>query len=366
MGAPVVVSLTAEIPEEHRDLLYRVPRAAASFIAGAGQLVVPVGFSPEYAAEPPGPWAAAVGATAFATIAIGALFAWRLRARAAWLALGALIAVVGYLPNLGFVPLTNLRADRYFYLPSLGLCLAAAAVLVEGLGRMGRRHPGGRFEVPAMWGAVLCLILVLGVRTVRVGRFWSNDRALWRHATETEPNARRAWLALAEVELRAGRTVEALRAVDRGLALAEDAHGLELRGLVLLRQGDLGGARAELERVLAAAAVEGQHRAQVLNNLGVVELKLGQARSALARFREAMTRAPRYSQAAINTARAARELGMVAEAEATLRDFLSRVPEAGEAWRELGSLLEAEGRHGEAQEAYARAGDRGPDGGSGD
>jgi tetratricopeptide (TPR) repeat protein len=353
IGAPASVSRSVELSEHH--LWSAVPAAARAFLAGVCQLVMPLGLSPEYADPARGAAGVLWCAGAVVLLGAGVALAIRLRGRAPWIGLGIIAGVIAYLPNFGLVPLTNLRADRYFYLPSLGLCLAAAAIVVGGLERVRRVREATFMDLPGSWLAVALLVFVLGMRSLHQGRIWASDLTLWRHATAIAPSASRAWLNLASAELHAGQTVEALRDVDRSLALEDDVHARELRALVLLAQGDPLAASAELSRLVAAPALSDAYRAQLLNNLGFVEQRLHRSQQAIERFRQAEALAPRFELPALNRARVLAELQQVAEAESVLRGLLGRVPESSEAWRQLGQLLEAQGRADEAAAALEHA-----------
>jgi hypothetical protein len=302
MGGAGLVSHTAELPPEHRHLLTAVPIGAWSFLCGLGQLVFPWRLSPDYVEleHPVLGWAALV------VIALAAAGAWRLRSRQPWLALGVLGGIAAYWPTLGLVPISNLRADRYLYLPALPLSLAVAALL----GLLVARVPalrGRTFEVPRPWLVLALLVALLGARTRQQARVWRDDLTLWTHATRIQPGASRAWTALSEARLRRGLLPGAHAAVEHSLAIADDPHARELFGIVLMEEGDLAGAHRALERALATA--EPHHRAEWLNNLGACELRLGQVDAALARFQEARRLAPDYEQAWLNAARALQEKG---------------------------------------------------------
>jgi tetratricopeptide (TPR) repeat protein len=298
MGGPGVVSHTAEIPPEHASPLQAVPIAAWSFLGGLGQWLFPWRLSPDYVELEH----AALGWLALGAIALAAVLAWRLRARQPWLALGLLGAIAAYLPTFGFLPISNLRADRYLYLPSLGLALATAAVLAWLPGLRGRT-----WEVPRVWLVVAILVAALGARTRQQARVWHDDLTLWTHATRVQPGASRAWTALAEARLRRGLLPGARVAVERALDLSGDPHARELHGIVLMEQGELTAAHAELERALAAA--EPHHRAEWLNNLGTCEVRMGLLDSALARFEEARRLAPDYEAAWLNAAHTLQQKG---------------------------------------------------------
>ena len=302
MGGLALVSHTAEIPPEHGSPLTAVPIAAWSFLAGVGQWLFPWRLSPDYVELEH----AALGWAAAAVIALSAVGAWRLRARQPWLAAGVLGAIAAYLPTSGLLPISNLRADRYFYLPSLGLALATAAGLAWLVARVPALR-GRSFELPRWWLLVAVLVAALGARARHQARVWRDDLTLWTHATRVQPGASRAWTALAEARLRRGLLPGAHAAVDHSLRLADDPHARELLGIVLMEEGDLDGAHRELERALAQA--EPHHRAEWLNNLGTAELRLGRLDAALARFQEARRLAPDYEAAWLNAARTLQQKG---------------------------------------------------------
>jgi tetratricopeptide (TPR) repeat protein len=301
MGGPALVSHTAELPPEHRTPLTALPIAAWSFLCGVGQLVVPWRLSPDYQELEH----RALGWAAVAIIALVAVVAWRVRARQPWLSLGVLGGIAAYLPTFGLLPISNLRADRFLYLPALPLSLAVGA-LVALLARVPALR-GRTFEVPRPWLVLALLVAVLGARTRRQARIWHDDLTLWTHATRVQPGASRAWTALAEARLRRGLLPGAYAAIEHSLAIADDPHARELLGIVLMEQGDLPGARRALERALEQA--EPHHRAEWLNNLGACELRLGLLDAALARFEEARRLAPLYEEAWLNAARALQQKG---------------------------------------------------------
>jgi tetratricopeptide (TPR) repeat protein len=345
MGGVGIVSHTAEIPAPHRSLLHALPQGAWGFATGVAGLLLPVfRLSPEYDEGPVG-WGVMV------LVGAALLVAWRLRRRYPLLALGVLGAWVAYLPTAGLVPLSNLRADRYLYLPSLPLLLAAAGLLVAGLERVLRGPP--LFELPRPWIALAVLLVVLGLRTRVQGRVWRNDLTLWSQGTAVAPRSPRAWNALAEARLRAGQRTAALEAARRSLALAEDAQGRELLGIALMESGDLTGARRELERALAASPA--QHRPELLNNLGACELELGLLDQALARFAAARRLEPSYDRPWLNAARALQKASRADEALALLQQMTEAQPQSFDGWGQLGAALEERGQPAEALSAYRRA-----------
>jgi protein O-mannosyl-transferase len=361
VGAAVSVSRSAEVGHHH-DLggALRIGQSAATFFRGALQFLWPAGLAPEYP-TPAGvathPLVLTIAGLAFVAVVTGALL---LRRRAPWVTLGLIWAAVAYLPNLGFFPLTNLRADRYFYLPSLGFALTLASGLALVSARMPRLREITVLEVPVLALAGCAALLALSVRTVRQGRVWRNDLAVFSAATESAPDSQRAWLGLAGAQMQAGRLLLAFAASQRGLALGDDFHARQMHGLVLMAQGDLAGARVQLGRALADGPPP-HHRAQILNNLGYVELKLGQVDAALGRFALARNLDPWFDRPWLNAAVALADRGNLQAAADLLGVLLTRVPESVDGWKQLGSLHERAGRTAAARSAYQRARSLSPD-----
>lgn len=304
MGAPAIVSRTADVAASHQDPLPRIAASAWAFASGLGQFFLPFGFSADYATATSN--TLLPGALAGAAVIASAVLLCRHRRSRPWIAAGGLWAVVAYLPNLGFIPLTNIRADRYFYLPSVGLALCAAVVFATVCGRFKGLGERRFFDLPVPWTIFTLLVALLGMATLRQGRVWRNDLTLWTSATIAVPDAPGAWAALAEAHLRRGQTVQAMAAADRSLRLSEDGHTRELRGVILLEQGAFEPARAELKRALDAA--DSASRPERLNNLGMCEWRLGHVAQALALFDEAVRLAPGYERPRLNSAQVRSEM----------------------------------------------------------
>jgi tetratricopeptide (TPR) repeat protein len=283
-GRPGVVSLTAEITAAHHDRGFVVPRAALGLLQALGQFVWPRGLAPEYPDLPATALVTALGWGALALLVALTALAWAGRRRAPVLALGITWAVVAYLPHLGLVPLTNLRADRYLYLPALGLTLAAAALLQALATRLA--PPAEGRTSPAAWALATGLIVACGARSVRQARVWRDDLTLFTAAAASDPGSQRALVGLSAARLRAGQSLAALEAADAALALGEAARAREMRGIVLMTQGDAAGATRELQAALGEASPT--HRPQVLYNLGLARARAGDQAAARAHLREAL------------------------------------------------------------------------------
>lgn len=355
LGAPAIVSVTAEIPAAHHDRLHTFLAGSWVLVRALAQLVLPAGLSPEYDEDPSSAATAALGGVSLCVLAALGTWAFRRRGRDPVVAAGLLGGLIACLPTWGLVPITNLRADRYLYLPAAFFLPALAALAVGALGRLRWFARPPVFELPRAWLAVGATLLALGAASHRQGRIWRDDLTLWTSATLRAPRSARAWSALGEAYLRDNRTLLALGAVDTSLALRpQSGHTHELRAIIAMQQGDLHAAEAEF---LRAEALGVSDRAELQNNLGYCLLQAGRYRQALARFRTAERLSPRYDRPLLNAASAHQALGDDAAALADLRRLTDRVPESFDAWKRLGETLERFGDRGGALAAYQRGGE---------
>lgn len=191
-----------------------------------------------------GPLPAALGALALAGLA--GLFAVAHR-RAPRVALGLSWLAAATVPTLASPWLLNPIADRFLYLPAVGVCVALAAALA----------PRRAARAPRL--VLLALLAVFAARTADRVPVWRDDAALFADAVRHAPRSARAWQNLGAAELEAGRLDEARRALRRAIAL--DARLLAARvnlGRVELRAGDVDAAVEALEAAVRTPVVAGE------------------------------------------------------------------------------------------------------------
>ncbi len=188
-------------------------------------------------------WIPGLASLAGLVVASGLAFA--LRRRAPWLLVGWAWYLVTLLPVIGLVQVgVQAHADRYTYLPSIGLYLMAGFSLRALVLRRPALRPG------AVGAAALALVLLAALAWRQVG-FWKDSRTLFEHALAvTEDN----WVAetyLGKVERRAGDPASARARFERALA-ANPRHVeamLEL-GYACEALGDRPAAHRAFQRVL--------------------------------------------------------------------------------------------------------------------
>ncbi len=305
------------------------------------QAVLPYGLGADYAVDEADPVAAAniLGVAVLAAVVGGALWAVGRRSRAAFAGLwwlGILVPVSNVL-----YPLTNASADRYLFLPTLGLSALAGL----GLERAFAAGPGSaRTARAALAGAAV----VLAVASAFQARVWRDGVSLWSHAVEVSPRCGRAWQNYGEALTAAGRTDDALAAFRTMIEVEPRNAILWIHAGNRLWQLGGRGKAAEVEAILRAAVDKAEPgTGGPLVALAWVLNETGRKEEAVRLLQEAERRQPTLSQAHYN-------LGLWHLSE---RRWSRAAEELEEALR-LGMPLEDEiDAHGRLFEIYQRMGD---------
>jgi protein O-mannosyl-transferase len=367
------VSALATIP-----LGRRLANALVSYGAYAARAIWPSGLSPfyPYPADIPPVEVAAAAALIVGVTGLAVRFA---RTRP-YLLVGWLWYLITLLPVIGLVQIgRQATADRYTYVPLIGLFVAAAWGAADVMATSRTR----RVALAATAVATVAALAVVARAQVHV---WADSTTLWRHALALDARNYYAHHALGCLSSDAGRTDEAVRSFEETIRLAPDyPEGHYNLGLMRMRQGRFDDAirsyRAalQLDPRLAdahnglAAALAAEHRfadairehreairlrpdsARYHQALGRTLLSAGDVDRAVAGLREAARLQPDLAAARSDLGKALAGRGELDEAIASYRDALALDPRLVDAHNNLGVALMARGNATEAADHYRRA-----------
>jgi tetratricopeptide (TPR) repeat protein len=231
-----------------------------------------------------------------ALLAAGTFAAFRFARRLPWLATGWLWWVGMLVPVIGIVQVGGQSmADRYTYVPMVGLSIAFAWGAAELLSRL---RPGRAVG----WAAGLAvLVACVGATRAQVA-LWKDDETLFRHALESTDRNYLAHLRLAGDAWEAGRREEALAHFAETVRLAPDMP-------------------------------------EAHNNYGAALLVSGRADDALVQLQEAVRLEPDVGDARINLAGALLQKGRIDEAITQLQEGVRLRPDLEDKRRFLEQLL---------------------------
>jgi Tfp pilus assembly protein PilF len=289
----------------------RVANAVVSVPRYLGKIAWPAGLSPFY--PHPGSWPLwHVAASAALVLLLSAWAAAQFRRRpyvfVGWFwFLGMLLPVSGIVQ----VGLQSM-ADRYTYLPSIGLTVA----LVWGAAEVLRPRPQWRVAAGAL---TTVLLIALSVATWLQQRHWADTLSLFEHALAVDD---RNWLA----------------------------HGMI--GLVYSGRGDEAGAIRHYQR---AVEINPRHP-DAFNNYGVSLDHLGRYDEAAERFRQALSlQRPPSPRTRFALGLALAETGRLVEAAEQFGKSAESAPGNPDVWLAWGLALQRLGRRDEAAAKFGEA-----------
>lgn len=225
--------------------------------------------------------------------------------RRSWLGLAGAWFFVILAPTSSFVPIQDLAFEHRTY-----LALAAPVFVALALGRrlclrLAPRAPG----LPGILTGLL--VLALAATTVRRNRDYRSAIAMWQSVVACDPANARAYENLSGPLIEAGRTEEAITALETALRLAPSALAYNNLAAIEMNAGRLDEAIATLTR----AVVEDPSYDISYSNLGDCYLRRGETERARRHFEMALARLDSpYAHRGLGLALAALERPAEAEA----------------------------------------------------
>jgi protein O-mannosyl-transferase len=200
-------------------------------------------------------------------------------------------------------------ADRYTYLPHIGLFVAIVWGVADRLGR--NRAP---------WGFAIAFVLLMAcaATSIHQGGYWRNSETLLRHVLDVTRDNAVAHNNLGIVLRQNGRVEEEEAEFREALRIRPDyavAHGN--LGFLLQQRGDIPAAVEQYE----AAHAERPGDVLLLNNLGVAMLSLNRPAEAEQRFEESLRHDPQNAATECN-------LGIAISAQGRHREALTHMRRA--------------------------------------
>jgi Flp pilus assembly protein TadD len=241
-------------------------------------LLWPVGLNPKHDVVPPsGPLDGGVllGVAILAVLAATVVLCGRrvpgLGPGLAWLALA-------WLPTSNLIPIRGfVVAERYLYLPSVGMCIVLAGVTAVTV------EVGCRWRTVGVAAAVL--VLTFGGLTASQAGIWRDIRTFYEGLVRLNSNSVFAHNNLGAVYLGLGDEARAQSEFREALRLQPGHAGaLSNLGILAQRRGDLVEARRLYREALAARP----EQAEVWNNLGALDEAEGDLAGAATAYREAV------------------------------------------------------------------------------
>ncbi len=318
----------------------RIGHAAESYFKYAGKTIWPVDLSIFY--PMPERLSTTSGLAACLGIALALLAAFALRRHLPALLVGLCWFLGMLVPTIGLVQVgAQAMADRYTYLPQIGLFIA----LVYSL-------PAPRPTLLAPASTALAVVLgFLAFLTSRQCRVWTSTEALFRHAEGVAGDNFFVQGALGNLAVEDGRYAEGETRFRQALRMnPADVMSIANLGALLLREGR----NPEALSLLLQAEKAQPGETFVQDRLAVALVRLGRLDEALARYRRILSR-PHSADVEGDYAVALALRGRTSEAQAILQQALSADPDNARLRFNFGTFLSQQGRFAEAVPEFREA-----------
>ena len=304
-------------------------------------------------------------------------------------------------PMMNILPIANIMAERYLYLPSVGFCAILAYIpigiwrqvyvfiffentphpnplpqgerellpillpfsddhststppLMEGMGegdKSSSSFVSKRFlSISPLFKTVLitCLVLILvipySLATIKRNKVWINPFAFWSKTVEDSPNSSRAHNNLGMIYLQKDKTDLAICEFQASIALESDPEYHHNLGMAYQKKGMKEEALQEYYRVLAV----NPNSALTHNNMGNILIDKGRFDEGILRFKEAIRIKPNYYDAHYNLGLAYFKKGLL---DASIGEFELAIhyePDHAEAHSCLGTAYANKGQFDKA------------------
>ena len=271
---------------------------------------------------------------------------YRLRRRYPYVLMGWLWYLLTLVPVIGLIQVGGqAMADRYTYLPSVGLLIIA----IWGIYDLTKDWRGHRILLSAMGSA--SVVLCLGLTRPQIG-YWKDSETLFRHAIEVTENNYTAHNNLGKDLLDQGRIDEAFVHFEKAISIRPDLSNVHINlGMAYELNGQLNQA---IGQYLEAIRLK-PGWADPYYNLGTIYAKLGRVDEAITCLQHSIQLDPDKPEPHCNLGTMLGSKGLVEPATVELREAIRLNPNFPLAHRNLAYMLELKGRFDEAIFEYQEA-----------
>ncbi len=287
-------------------------------------------------------WQLALGVILLVGISVSVVARFR---REPYLAVGWFWFLGMLVPVIGLVQVGSQgMADRYMYLPIIGLLVCVTWAIAESLGRT------LEIRIALRGMALICVAACAWLTRTHIG-YWQDDIRLFSRAVEVTRNNSAAHFNLGTALGKQGKIEEAVAQLQKAVAAAPgNVNAQYSLGFAYLNQNKAAEAIVQFERTLAA---EPDHfRARYY--LGTTLLTLGRAAEAESHLREAVKLMPDAAGTHLGLGRALAAQNKLPEAVQQF-DAAVRLQPDPETYFNLGLAWSLQGRQEEAARAYREA-----------
>ena len=331
-------------PVEDVPLALRVVNVPVNYYRYLGKLVWPVDLAVLYPYVRG--WPLAKVLTAVVVLVAVTLLALSQRNQRPFFLVGWAWFVGMLVPVIGLLQTGNQSiADRYTYLPAIGLFIIFAWGFAELIGASAARRALAAVAATAL---LLACALLSQAQVLR----WQNTETLFRHALAVTTGNFVAYNSLGYLFLGYHELDQAKRCFRAALGANRACHfSWQSLGMALIEEGKYDEAIAHCQTALQL----NPRMAEAQATLGLALMKQGKTNDAIAHYREALRLQPAYAPAHYNLANALAQQGQIAQAREHYQASLESDPSSADAHNNLAYMLAREAKWDQAASEFRSA-----------
>ncbi|MEW6108612.1 MAG: tetratricopeptide repeat protein [Nitrospirota bacterium] len=267
--------------------------------------------------------------TALSMLAVSAIIglAVILRHRSGLISFGVLWFFLTLAPTSSIIPVRDVIFEHRVYLPSIGLILSAAFILMNVSYLLLSKY-GQKIRNAATAVVIVAVIAALAATTWKRNEVWKSRQALWSDVVSKSPGKSRAHFNL---------------------------------GHALLEKGLYAGAIRELETALKCRDDGSVDKADIYRELGAVLFRMGRIDEAITVYREGLSFSPAHTGLLNNFTIALLEKGGIDEAFVYADMALKTAPFNGDIHNSMGEIYFRKGEYSKAAGHFIKAIELNPD-----
>ena len=245
-------------------------------------------------------------------------------------------------PMMNIIPIANIMAERYLYIPSVGFCTILAYILIGTSKRfLNISHLSKTVLITCL---VLIVVIPYSLGTITRNKVWINPFTFWSKTVEDSPNSSRAHNNLGMIYLQKDKTDLAIHEFQASITIESDPEYHHNLGMAYQKKGMKEEALQEYCHVLAV----NPSSALTHNNMGNILVDKGRIDEGILKFKEAIRLKPNYYDAHYNIGLTYFKKGLL---DASIDEFKLAVhyePDHAEAHSCLGTAYANKGLFDEA------------------
>lgn len=336
--------------------LLTMPKILGSYIT---LLFFPISFNADYIVPHTKNPIAATFICSIALLGAIGVITYRLYSESRRLFFFTLWFFITLLPTMNIIPIANIMAERYLYLPSVGFCMVLSCILLgiwkQVLTLISREDGSLTFStshLPDLSNSnslrmpsvlITCLIVIpvilYSLTAIKRNKSWRDPLTFWSKTIEASPDSSRAHNNLGMIYLHEDKTDLAILEFQAAIAVEPDPEYHHNLGMAYQKKGMREEALVEYRHVLAI----NPDSALTHNNMGNILIDKGYLDEGISKFKEAIQLKPNYYDAHFNLGLAYFKKGLL---DASMDEFKLAIryePDHAEAHSCLGTVYANKG-----------------------